>query len=513
MLSVKRKKFRKGCGQMKKIWLISALCMVACLIVACSNNTTSKKENDSSSSSNSDGPFEMSVMLNLHTPEVPQDKLEKLLEEKTNTELEIQWVPDGNYEERVNTAFSTNTLPDAFLVKTEQFVQFKDAIRDGQFWEIGPYLEEFENLSKLRESTLENSKVDGGLYSLYMGRPLSRSGLIYRKDWADNLGIETPKTIDEFYEMLRAFTEDDPDGNGKNDTIGLTDRGNLGTFVTVFSWMGGPNRWGEQDGKLLPEFMFPEYKEAMDFFKDLHSNGYMNKDAQVTSKTDQQEMMKNGTAGAYIGSMQDVHGIYQDAKVINPDVSFDVHNYIEGANGEFGLRAIPGYGSLIMFPKSAITSEEELKEVLKFFDYLMTKEGANLLIWGQEGEHYEVVDGRADVIDQDKFDVEIKPYTAFEIGEPMTNGRYESYYDYEPAAKATELYKDNDNYVVNDLSVGLDSETYIKNAGTLDQIIEDATYQFIQGQTDEAGFDAAIEKWKEAGGEEVIKEYNEQWSK
>ncbi len=56
--------------------------MVACLIVACSNNTTSKKENDSSSSSNSDGPFEMSVMLNLHTPEVPQDKLEKLLEEK-----------------------------------------------------------------------------------------------------------------------------------------------------------------------------------------------------------------------------------------------------------------------------------------------------------------------------------------------------------------------------------------------------------------------------------------------
>ncbi len=47
----------------------------------------------------------------------------------------------------------------------------------------------------------------------------------------------------------------------------------------------------------------------------------------------------------------------------------------------------------------------------------------------------------------------------------------------------------------------------------MDQIIEDATYQYIQGQTDEAGFDAAIEKWKEAGGEEVIKEYNEQWSK
>ncbi|QGH35980.1 extracellular solute-binding protein [Gracilibacillus salitolerans] len=503
---------------MRKLIMPLLVSFIFLFIIACSDDSTSNEEqnntdgddsNQTEEKSHSEDPFELSVMLNLHTPEVPQDKLEKLLEEKTNTELEIQWIPDSNYEERVNTAFSTNSLPHAFLVKTEQFTQFKDAIRDGQFWEIGPYLEEFENLSKLRESTLENSKVDDKLYSLYMGRPLSRSGLIYRKDWADNLGLDTPTTTDEFYDMLRAFTEDDPDGNGEDDTIGLTDRGNLGAFVTVSSWLGGPNRWGQQDGELLPEFMFPEYKETMEFFRELHSNGYMNKDAPVTSKTDQQDMMKNGTAGAYIGSMQDVHGIYQDAQVINPDVEFDVHNYIEGSNGEFGVRAIPGYGSLILFPKSAIESEDELKSVLQFFDYLMSEEGANLLIWGQEGEHYEVVDDRAKIMDQNKFDSEIKPYTPFEIGEPLTNGRYESYFDYEPAAKANELYKDNDNYVVNDLTIGLDSETYNQNAGSLDQIIEDATYQYILGEMDETGFDEAIEKWKEAGGNDVIKEYNE----
>ncbi|SFL45592.1 carbohydrate ABC transporter substrate-binding protein, CUT1 family (TC 3.A.1.1.-) [Gracilibacillus orientalis] len=497
---------------MRKLIMLLLVSFIFLFIIACSDDSTSKEEqnnSDGNESNNSDEPFELSIMLNLHTPEVPQDKLEKLLEEKTNTALEIQWIPDGNYEERVNTAFSTNSLPHAVLVKTEQFTQFKDAIRDEQFWEIGPYLEEFENLSKLRESTLENSKVDNKLYSLYMGRPLSRSGLIYRKDWADNLGIDTPTTTNEFYDMLRAFTEDDPDGNGEDDTIGLTDRGNLGTFVTVSSWLGGPNKWGEQDGQLLPEFMFPEYKETLDFFRDLHSNGYMNKDAPVTSKTDQQEMMKNGTAGAYIGSMQDVHGIYQDAKVINPDVEFDVHNYIEGPDGEFGVRAIPGYGSLILFPKSSIKSEDELKSVLQFFDYLMSEEGANLLIWGQEGVHYEVVDDQAKVIDQNKFDIEIKPYTPFEIGEPLTNGRYESYFDYEPATKANKLYKDNDNYVVNDLTIGLDSETYNQNAASLQQIIEDATYQYILGEIDEKGFDEAIEKWKEAGGNDVIKEYNE----
>lgn len=111
-------------------------------------------------------------------------------------------------------AFSTNTLAQVILVKIAQFIQFKEAIRDEQFWEIGPYLDEFENLSQLREDTLENQKIDDKLYSLYMGRPLSRHGIIYRKDWADNLGIEAPKNTDDFFEMLRAFTEDDPDGNG-----------------------------------------------------------------------------------------------------------------------------------------------------------------------------------------------------------------------------------------------------------------------------------------------------------
>ncbi|WP_347835768.1 hypothetical protein [Gracilibacillus sp. JCM 18860] len=88
----------------------------------------------------------------------------------------------------------------------------------------------------------------GELYTLYQGRPLSRQGIIYRKDWAENLGLEAPTTTDEFMEMVRAFTEDDPDGNGKDDTFGLTDRSDLiyGAFKTVSSWFGTPNYWGEK---------------------------------------------------------------------------------------------------------------------------------------------------------------------------------------------------------------------------------------------------------------------------
>lgn len=501
---------------MKKSWIFG-LCLFSLLLVftACSSNDTESNsdQEDSSSKSNDDGPQKISMMFNLHVPEVPEPRLEELLEEATNTELDIRWVPDNNYAETLNTAIATNELPDVFLLKDVTLDQQKQAVRDGQYWEIGPYLDDFENLSKLNKDILNNTSIDGKIYTLYAGRPLSRQGLIYRKDWAENLGLETPTNLDELYEMMRAFTEDDPDGNGKDDTIGLTDREILGTFENFATWHGAPNRWGEKDGQLLPQFMFPEYKEAMDYFKSLFDNGYINKDAPVTSKTDQQAMLKNGTAGVYIGTMGDVLPMYEDAVNINPDVVFDVHNYIEGPDGEYRTRAIPGYGSMLIFPKSAVETEEELLGILEFFDYLMSPEGSNLLIWGIEGEHYEVIDGKAKVIEEnrDAFNREILPYTPLEIGEPASNGRYMGHYDYEPRTKADDLYEDNDNYLVHDPTAPLDSPTWAKTSETLNQIMEDATYNYFLGQIDEAGFDEAVDRWLQAGGQDVIDEYTEAW--
>ncbi|MEK3889545.1 extracellular solute-binding protein [Bacillus sp. FSL K6-3431] len=496
------------------LWQLSIIVLMLVLLTACNKeNHVDGKTATSGESGESKKTTEISLMFNLHVPEVPDKKLQTLLEEKTNTKLDIQWIPDNVYEERLNAAIATGSLPDVFLIKQVTFEQQKDAIRDGQYWELGPYLNEFANLSKLKSEILDNTLVDGKIYSLYAGRPLSRQGLIYRKDWADKLGLSAPTNTDELYEMMRAFTVDDPDGNGKDDTIGITDRGILGTFSNFATWLGSPNLWGEKDGELLPEFMFPEYKDGMNYFKKLFDNGYINKDAPVTSKTDQQAMIKNGTAGVYVGTMGDVITMYEDAKTINPEIEFDVHNYIEGPNGEYRTRSIPGYGSLVMFPKAAVKTEEQLKDILGFFDYLMTPEGANLLIWGTEGEHYEVIDGKASIIQDNltAYDREVRPYTPFEIGEPETNGRYDGYFEYEPRAKADEMYKDNDNYLVKDPTVPLESETFTLNSERLGQIIEDATYKYLLGQIDEAGFDAAVEKWKKQGGDKVIAEFNESY--
>ena len=64
----------------------------------------------------------------------------------------------------------------------------------------------------------------------------------------------------------------------------------------------------------------------------------------------------------------------------DPEAVLDVQNRVRGPEG-YGIWASQGYGTVILFPKSAIATEEELKNVLSFYDSLMSPELANLMYW------------------------------------------------------------------------------------------------------------------------------------
>ncbi|GIP35786.1 extracellular solute-binding protein [Paenibacillus sp. J2TS4] len=461
-------------------------------------------------------PVKISIMANLHTPEVPSDLIEKLVEEKTNTQLDIQWVPDGSYEEKLNASFATGTLPQAVYMKNQStLILFKDAIRDGQFWEIGPLLKDYPNLNNFNPAVMNNTSVDGKIYALYQERPLSRQGIIYRKDWADRLGLSAPKNVDELYDMLKGFTENDPNGSGKKDTIGLTDRSDLiyGAFKTISSYFGTPNNWSEEDGKLEPEFMHPGYMETMKYFRKLHEEGLINQDFPVTSKTDQQNLFITGAAGMYIGAMGDVVSLHQKMVEINPDIELEVHNRIEGPDG-LGIWAIPGYGSAVLFPKSSVKTEEDLKDILSFYDQLMSPELANLIYYGVEGTHYNIVEGKASPVEDAKLtEREVKPYQAIMVGGPSTIDMLEGYFKLPVKAKAEELIIDNENFLIHDPTAPLDSQTYTERGVRLQEIIKDATYNFILGKLDEAGFQNEVDRWLKEGGSQIIEEFNESYQK
>ncbi len=65
---------------------------------------------------------------------------------------------------------------------------------------------------------------DGEIYSVF-NKFEGGTMPILRADWLAALGLEVPKTPDEFYTVLKAFSEDDPDGNAQDDTYGLSSAG------------------------------------------------------------------------------------------------------------------------------------------------------------------------------------------------------------------------------------------------------------------------------------------------
>ena len=147
-----------------------AITLMALSIVAagCGKGSDSSTGSTSSPAPTVDNtPLKLTIMANLSTPEVPSDKLEKLLEQKTNSDITFQWVPDGSYDEKFQAALATGSLPQAVYLKNQSsFVLLRQTLKDGQFWEIGPYLKDYPNLKNLNPEVLENTKVMGKIYSM-----------------------------------------------------------------------------------------------------------------------------------------------------------------------------------------------------------------------------------------------------------------------------------------------------------------------------------------------------------
>lgn len=484
---------------------------------ATSEGTTEVTDKSADKLAEPEKPAEITIMLPLNISETPPDTIKKEVEKLTNTKLTYQFFPADTYEEKLNASLATGSLLQVTYLKNQAtFMQMKGAIRDGQFWEIGSYLTKFPNLNKLKPEILNNTKVDGKLYSLYIGRPLARQGIIFRKDWADNLGLVAPTTTDELYTMIEKFTNGDPDKNGKNDTVGLTDRNDLiyGAFKTLSAYLGSPNNWSEQDGKLQPEFMSEGYLATMDFMKKLRDNKLMNVDFAATSKTDQINLFTSGKAGVYIGSLQDVNSLNKDLVKNVPSAVIDVQNIVTGPSGVKASWSIPGYNNIVLFPKGAIKDEEQLKKVLSFFDKLMTPEVANLMYWGIEGTHYNVVEGKAKASDNAELtEREVKGYKDSVIGEPETNGMLEGYHDLAVRVHAEELIPESEKVAVHDPTAPLDSATFTEKGTQLQELITDATYKYMYGQIDKAGFDKMVEDWKGRGGAQIIEEFSAAYKK
>lgn len=197
------------------------------------------------------------------------------------------------------------------------------------------------------------SEADGSIYRIPgdVAEP-SCENLWIRQDWLDNLNLKAPTTIEELNEVLRAFTEDDPDGNGQNDTYGLGGDGY--DFRSFWPWIQSYDQTHysrfcvDDNGVVTYRPLANEgTKNWISDVADLYAKGYITPN--ITQDTDRDEQMANGGFGvtySWCAWNNPDSAPMMSFYASNPDAKWVPIDMVKGSNGnpqEDRLQALLGH--------------------------------------------------------------------------------------------------------------------------------------------------------------------------
>lgn len=227
-------------------------------------------------------------------------KLAAAFEAKTGQKVQVTAIFD-DFETKLSQRAAQKDLPDIVM---NDSAQLGSMVSEGIVREVDPAA--VPGSDQLIETALASARAgDGKLY----GVPYSAqaTALLIRKDWRAKTGLPAPTSWDQLTALAKAFTTQDPDGNGKNDTFGLavpgsTKRGYASWYFSNFLWGAGGDFIAKQaDGKYKPAMSTPESVAATKWFRDLACTSKVIQPGAATMDTPPtNETFEAGKTGMYV---------------------------------------------------------------------------------------------------------------------------------------------------------------------------------------------------------------------
>jgi ABC-type glycerol-3-phosphate transport system substrate-binding protein len=268
-------------------------------------------------------------------------------------------------------------------------------IDNGMVIPLNPY---FANNPSLRDWLEKEYAWDADARGNFYGVPFinqynrANALITTRSDWLTRTGLKYPATLEEFKALLTAYVKNDPDGNGRADTIGLSvTRGYL--FPFVFYAYGQKYADYELDsrGNIIPFFEHESFIPGMTYLKDLWDNGLIDTEYQLNDGPRTEEKFYQGRAGVIIPALyRHVSRIEGNLKKISPNAAIVFGLPPKGPGGTFGLSA-QGKGGMF----TAITKAGKYPDkAAAFINFMLSPEGNDYVRLGIEGIHYTRQNGR-----------------------------------------------------------------------------------------------------------------------
>ncbi len=330
------------------------------------------------------------------------DPILDMIEEKFNVTLTSKGVSWSDYKEKYKLWAAAGELPDIFALDEFNTDTYTAWIDQGVIRPLPSDLSAYPNIERvMNQPDVNPLQVDGEFYMIprlsYQSTETWKydRALLIRKDWLENLGLDIPVTYDQYKNVLRAFVEEDPDGNGVKDTIGLTHKqlAMLNVFYLGTTPQLVNGAWLYEDGQWIPPFVASTVPKGIEQLRELYQEGLLDQDFGIMNTGDGQEKFAQGKTG--ILAQQASPYLIREVKDLW--MKYDHDTEFKDAVAIISPWANED-GEQLSFVQTTFWSETyfngdmsdvKMERTMMLFDYLLSEEWREIKGYGIEGVDYE----------------------------------------------------------------------------------------------------------------------------
>jgi putative aldouronate transport system substrate-binding protein len=360
-----------------------------------------------------------------------------------------------------------------------------------------------------------------------------------RQDWLDKLKLKAPTTIAELDQVMDAFVNQDPDGDGKKDTFGLVysakngfNSSNQGDTSWIFGAYGAmPKQWNLVDGQLQYGSVNPAVKDGLAEIKTWLDKGYVPQESGLYTNAQAKQQFLAGKVGIIAGPLWFLNET--DLAKATPGAKLKAYPIPTGPDGKAGRTSLRGSNGVILLSKDMKNPEVFFTYWNFFFDnYANPAAGSEFQYGLAQGYDWDMVDGQPtmdrtkvkDWLNPDKYTLTYEgariPSLQYKTLEKLASGQAPS----TPAEQKFALsdppeWIDAGNIVeqqadisMPDMYQGPSTKTMQTKKDFLDTMELQTFSDIVYGKQPLDAFDDFVKKWTSTGGDQITQEVND-WYK
>lgn len=477
-----------------------------------------KTEEKNTEDTEEEEPYEFKIFANFAPVEMSNadQKFWQGLEEALNLKIEFEVPPSGNYTERKQIMLAGGDYPELVLFDSSTDKAYIDSVRNGIILPINDLLENAPNVVKYSyDVSFDSFKTmnDDNIYGIPRTSVARADGFILRKDWLDAVGItdvEDGGTIsrDKLTEMLTAFTFDDPDGNGVNDTYGYkVSADSNGNIEPLFGWSFGLIGWqkyGDNYIDLKYSQNHDNFKQALAYSSMLWEKGVLDPDWPTLNNEVAWERTFAGTYGLASEFAGWLFQQEEKMRAFNPDAELI---YVTGIEDNEGTVVGGSFSTGAWGQWCIMNSAEKPERIMDMLDYSLSDAYWDNVKFGPEGVTWNNEGGKM---------VPTEEYPEYAWGR-----RYLRRNDDPDFFVTLNASDENRTRLKNLIGKCIDQAVFSKDKGFRPAIADDQAFidaetelnntisKIIVGDLTVDDWDQALQDWYDAGGAQYVQEMND----